>query len=86
MTGGDVLRITLLRRGQALALQVGQRIDAAAVAGNDQHPVGGDAGDYPNALSALQEAQKEVPAGDTANAASVKANLEKLKRGEDINK
>jgi hypothetical protein len=42
-------------------------------------------GDYKAALEALQRAQKEVPPGDTANAKAIEANLEKLKRGENIN-
>ena len=43
------------------------------------------AGDYKAALEALLKAQTQVPAGDSANAAAIKVNLEKLKRGEDIN-
>ncbi len=43
-------------------------------------------GDYKSALAALLEAQKTVPTGDTQNAAAIKTNLERLKRGEDINK
>jgi hypothetical protein len=43
------------------------------------------AGDYKSALEALLKAQGEVPAGDTLNAASIPANIEKLKRGQDIN-
>ena len=42
-------------------------------------------GNYPAALEALQKAQKQVPAGDTVNAAAIETNIEKLKRGEDIN-
>jgi tetratricopeptide (TPR) repeat protein len=42
-------------------------------------------GQYPAALAALLQAQTQVPAGDTVNAAAIKANLEKLRRGEDIN-
>jgi hypothetical protein len=42
-------------------------------------------GDYKSALAALLKAQTEVPKGDTANAALIKVNIEKLKRGEDIN-
>lgn len=42
-------------------------------------------GDYPAALAALLKAQTQVPAGDTLNAAAIKTNLEKLKRGEKIN-
>lgn len=42
-------------------------------------------GKFPAALEALQKAEKQVPAGDAVNAAAIKANLEKLKRGEDIN-
>jgi len=42
-------------------------------------------GDYPAALEALLKAQKQVPAGDTLNPAAIEANIEKLKRGEDIN-
>jgi hypothetical protein len=42
-------------------------------------------GQYPAALAALQKAQTQVPAGDTVNAAAIKTNLEKLRRGEDIN-
>jgi hypothetical protein len=42
-------------------------------------------GDYPAALEALLKAQAEVPAGDAANAAAIKVNIEKLKKGQDIN-
>lgn len=43
-------------------------------------------GDYKSALEALLKAQNQVPAGDTLNAAAIKVNIEKLRRGEDINK
>ena len=42
-------------------------------------------GDYKSAFEALTKAQTQVPEGDSANAEIIKANLEKLKRGEDIN-
>ena len=42
-------------------------------------------GNYAAALEALQRAEQQVPAGDTVNAAAIKTNLEKLKRGENIN-
>lgn len=42
-------------------------------------------GDYPHALAALLEAQQEVPAGDTQNAAAIQTGLERLRRGEDFN-
>ena len=42
-------------------------------------------GDYKSALEALLKAQAQVPAGDTANAEAIKANIEKLKKGLDIN-
>jgi hypothetical protein len=42
-------------------------------------------GDYPAALETLK-AQKQVPSGDAVNAEAIKLNLDKLKRGEDINK
>lgn len=42
-------------------------------------------GNYPAALEALLKAQKQVPAGDTVNAAAIATNIEKLKRGENIN-
>ena len=42
-------------------------------------------GDYPAALTALTKAQAQLPAGDTTNANAIKANIEKLKRGENIN-
>lgn len=42
-------------------------------------------GDYKAALEALLKAQGQVPEGDAANASAVKANLEKLRRGENIN-
>jgi tetratricopeptide (TPR) repeat protein len=42
-------------------------------------------GDYKSALEALLKAQKEVPAGDTLNPPAIQANIEKLKRGENIN-
>lgn len=43
------------------------------------------AGNYPAAIEALLKAQKQVPAGDTVNAAAIPTNIGKLKRGEDIN-
>ncbi|HMD61576.1 MAG TPA: DUF2911 domain-containing protein [Opitutaceae bacterium] len=43
-------------------------------------------GDYKAALDALLKAQTQVPAGDAVNAAAIKANIDKLKQGEDINK
>jgi hypothetical protein len=42
-------------------------------------------GDYAKALEALQKAEKQVPAGDNANATAIRTNLEKLRRGQDIN-
>jgi len=42
-------------------------------------------GDYKSALEALLKAQKQVPAGDTVNTAAIATNIEKLKRGENIN-
>jgi hypothetical protein len=42
-------------------------------------------GDYKAALEALLKAQAQVPQGDSANAAAIKANIEKLQRGQDIN-
>lgn len=42
-------------------------------------------GDYKAALDALLKAQTQVPEGDTPNAAAIKANIEKLRRGENIN-
>ncbi|HXQ81352.1 MAG TPA: DUF2911 domain-containing protein [Opitutaceae bacterium] len=42
-------------------------------------------GDYKAALEALQKAQKQVPDGDTLNASTIKVNIEKLRRGENIN-
>jgi len=42
-------------------------------------------GNYPAALEALLKAQKQVPAGDNFNGPAIEANIEKLKRGEDIN-
>ncbi len=42
-------------------------------------------GNYPAALEALLKAQAELPSGDSANAPAIKANIEKLKRGENIN-
>jgi tetratricopeptide (TPR) repeat protein len=42
-------------------------------------------GDYKAALQALLKAQTQVPEGDLTNANAVKINLEKLKRGENIN-
>ena len=42
-------------------------------------------GDYKTALDALLKAQTQVPEGDTVNANAIKTNIEKLKRGEDIN-
>jgi len=42
-------------------------------------------GDYKSALDALLKAQKEVPAGDTLNGPAIEANIEKLKRRENIN-
>ncbi len=42
-------------------------------------------GNYAAALEALLKAQKQIPAGDTVNAAAIATNIEKLKRGENIN-
>lgn len=42
-------------------------------------------GDYKSALDALLKAQAQVPVGDAANAEAIRQNIEKLKRGEDIN-
>ena len=42
-------------------------------------------GNYPAALEALLKAQAQLPADDTANASAIRANIEKLKRGENIN-
>lgn len=42
-------------------------------------------GDYAGALEALLKAEKQIPAGDTQNPAAIKANIEKLKAGKDIN-
>lgn len=42
-------------------------------------------GNYPAALEALLKAQKQMPEGDTINGPAIEANIEKLKRGEDIN-
>ena len=42
-------------------------------------------GNYQAALEAIEKAQKQVPAGDTINANAIKVNIEKLKRGENIN-
>jgi hypothetical protein len=42
-------------------------------------------GDYKAALEALLKAQTQVPDGDTVNADAIKVNIEKLKRGQDIN-
>jgi hypothetical protein len=42
-------------------------------------------GDFKSALDALTKAQGQVPKGDTVNAEAIRLNLEKLKRGQDIN-
>ncbi len=42
-------------------------------------------GDYAAALEALLKARDQVPEGDTVNGPAIEANLEKLRRGEDIN-
>lgn len=42
-------------------------------------------GDYPSALAALLKAQTQLPPGEVVNAKAVQANIEKLKRGENIN-
>lgn len=42
-------------------------------------------GNYPAALEALLKAQKQVPPGDTINPSAIAANIEKLRRGQDIN-
>ena len=42
-------------------------------------------GDYKAALEALTKAQAECPKNDSVNAAAIKINLDKLRRGEDIN-
>lgn len=43
-------------------------------------------GDFKSAQEALLLAQQELPAGDAEGAEELKANLEKLKRGQDFNK
>ena len=42
-------------------------------------------GDYKSALEALLRAQTQVPPGDAANDEAIKANIEKLRNGKDIN-
>ena len=42
-------------------------------------------GDYKAALEALLKAQAQVPPGDAVNAEAIKVNIEKLKKGQDIN-
>ena len=42
-------------------------------------------GDFKSALDALIKAQAQVPAGDTVNADAIKMNIEKLRKGQDIN-
>ena len=42
-------------------------------------------GDYKKAIKHLQVALKNVPAGDTVNPPLIKENIEKLKKGQDIN-
>ena len=42
-------------------------------------------GDYKAALEALLKAQTQIPDGDVLNAGPIKANIEKLKNGQDIN-
>ena len=42
-------------------------------------------GDYKTALDALLKAQGQIPEGDSLNAAALRENIEKLKRGENIN-
>ena len=42
-------------------------------------------GNYKKAIPYLEQALKNVPDGDTLNPPVIKANLEKLKKGEDIN-
>lgn len=42
-------------------------------------------GDYKNALKYMELAKKNVPANDTLNPPVIEANIEKLKKGEDIN-
>lgn len=42
-------------------------------------------GDYKSALEAILKAQQQVPPGDTVNAAAIATNIEKLRRGENIN-
>lgn len=42
-------------------------------------------GNYEAALAALLQAEKEVPAGDLVNPPVIKANIEKLRRSQDIN-
>ncbi len=42
-------------------------------------------GNYAAAIEALQKAETQIPAGDTVNGPAIKANLDKLRRGEDIN-
>lgn len=42
-------------------------------------------GNYAAALEALLLAEKQIPAGDLVNPPAIKANLEKLRQGQDIN-
>jgi tetratricopeptide (TPR) repeat protein len=42
-------------------------------------------GDYKSALESLLRAQQQVPKGDALNAAAILINIDKLKRGVDIN-
>ncbi len=42
-------------------------------------------GDFKNAIKHLELAMKEVPEGDTVNPPIMKTNLDKLKKGQDIN-
>jgi tetratricopeptide (TPR) repeat protein len=42
-------------------------------------------GDYKNAIKYLELALKNVPTGDTQNPPIIEANIEKLKKGVDIN-
>lgn len=42
-------------------------------------------GDYAAALEAILKAAQQVPAGDTLNANAIRTNIERLRRGENIN-
>ena len=50
--GSDILRVAVLGRGDALAFEFFQRVDAGILARDDQHAIGRRSGKHANTLAA----------------------------------